>query len=104
MSGRSESEKHLASAEAAAVMEKDHTDVRQGDEENHLAFVSEWERNLALEQEKWRFWASQGELEGCVFWVWFLGGLKLFLRANADMIYSKRADWMSWRNKLEQKI
>lgn len=62
--------------------------MRRGDEENHLTLVSEWrewERNLALEQKK----CLQGELESYMFWAWFLGGLKLFLRGlsvNADMI------------------
>lgn len=108
--GRSELEIRLASAEAGAVMERDHSTLRRGDEENHLALVSEWrgwKRNLALEQEKWRCWALQRELESCMFWVWFLAGLKLFLHGfsvNADTIYSKRADLMSWMNKLEQKI
>lgn len=110
MLGQSELERHLASASAGAVMEKDHSTVRRGDEENRLALVSEWrewEKNLALEQDKWRCWASQRELVSCMFWAWFLGGLKLFLHSfsvNNDMIYSKRAVWMSWRNKLEQKI
>lgn len=81
--------------------------MRRGDEENPLALVSEWERNLALVQEIWRCWALQGELESCMFWAWLLGGLKLFLRSfsvTADMIYSKRADWTSWRNILGEKI
>lgn len=70
MLGLSELEIHLA--EAGAVMEKDQSTVRQGDEENHLALVSEWrewERNLAFEQEKWKCWALQTKLESCMFWV-----------------------------------
>lgn len=37
--GLSELEIHLALVLAGAVMEKDHSAVRRGDEENHLALV-----------------------------------------------------------------
>lgn len=98
MLGQSESEIRLAWDAAGAAMETDQSDVRRGDEESHLALVSEWERNLAAEQEKWRCWALQRELESCMFWVCFLGELKLVLRgssANTDMIQSRRDDWTS---------
>lgn len=70
MLGQSELVIHLA--EDGAVMEKDQSTVRQGDEEKHLALVCEWrewERNLAFEQEKWKCWALQRELESRMFWV-----------------------------------
>lgn len=99
---QSELEIHLASAEAGEAMGRDHWD-----EENPLALVSEWERNLTVAQEKWRCRAVQRELERCMFWAWLLAGSKLFPRGfsvNAEMIYSKRADWVSWKNKWGQKI
>ena len=60
MLGQSESEIHLAAAEAGAGTERDHSTVRRGDGANHLALASErrqWERNLDSEQDKWRNWA-----------------------------------------------
>lgn len=101
VSGQSKLEIHLASASADAVMEKDHSNVRRGDEGNHLALVSEWrewERNLALEQEQWRCWTLLGELESYMFWVWFLGGLKLFLYGSSVKLEQK-----IWSQKREEK-
>lgn len=49
----------------------------------------------------------QRETESCMFEVWSLGGLKLFLHGfsvKADMIYSSRAGLVSWMSKFNQMI
>lgn len=72
MLGRSKLKIQPAETEGGAVVEMDQSNLRQGDEENDLALVSEWsewERNLAFEQEKWKSWALQTVLESSMFWA-----------------------------------